>query len=147
MTSSRRRHSVLVPAAIAVGLLLEACSSDTRNDLEDDARTAISDAGEAIDETARDAAEALARTIATEQGEEQFRSEGHPINGKLTCEATADELDAIDITCTGTTDDGGAARLTGTTSELPGASVATLHGDFTGTVDGDEVFSTTRLGG
>ena len=131
-----------------LSLAFAACSSDSRDELEEDARTAISDASDAIDEAVRDAAEAAARTIATEQGEEQFRDAGHPIEGKLTCEAeAADGVDSIEISCTGTTEAGGDAVLTGTTSELPGASVVTLDGDFTGTVDGEEVFTTTRLGG
>jgi hypothetical protein len=133
---------------LTLSLGFAACSSDSRDELEEDARTAISDASEAIDEAVRDAAEAAARNIATEQGEEQFRNAGHPIEGKLSCEAEADDsVDEIEISCTGTTEAGGDAALTGTTSELPGASVVTLDGEFTGTVDGDEVFSTTRLGG
>ncbi len=59
----------------------------------------------------------------------------------------ADGVDQIDISCTGTTQDGGAAELTGHTNEIPGASVVTLDGEFTGTVDGEEVFTTQRLGG
>ena len=51
------------------------------------------------------------------------------------------------IDCTGTTADGGAAALTGTTTEVPGASVTSLEGDFAGTVDGAEVFTTQTLGG
>jgi len=133
---------------ITLPIVFAACSSDSRDALEDDARTAVSDVDEAVDEASRDAGEAAARNIATEQGEEQFRDAGHPIEGKLTCEATiADGIDAIDIACTGTTETGGAAALTGRTSELPGASVVTLDGDFTGTVDREEVFSTARLGG
>ena len=37
--------------------------------------------------------------------------------------------------------------MTGTTDELPGASVTELEGAFTGTVDGTEAFSTDTLGG
>lgn len=133
---------------VALPLAFAACSSESREELEDDAETAISDVGNAIDEAAQNAAEAIARTLATEQGEEHFRNAGHPIDGKLTCTAeTTDGLDSIDIDCTGTTDEGGAALLTGQTSELPGASVVTLDGQFLGTVDGAEVFDTSRLGG
>jgi hypothetical protein len=53
----------------------------------------------------------------------------------------------IDINCTGTTKAGGAAALTGTTNELPGASVVSLNGQFTAVVDGTTVFNTQRLGG
>ena len=133
---------------ITLPLAFAACSSDSRDELEDDVETAISEVDEAVDEASRDAAEAAARNIATEQGEEQFNDGDHPIEGKLTCEATVvDGVDAIDISCTGTTEAGGAAALTGRTSEVPGASVVTLDGSFTGTVDGAEVFTTTRLGG
>ena len=42
---------------------------------------------------------------------------------------------------------GEAAALTGTTAEIPGASVVELEGEFTGTVNGTQVFTTQRLGG
>ena len=42
---------------------------------------------------------------------------------------------------------GGAATLTGSTNEIPGASVVSLDGQFTGAVDGTTVFTTQRLGG
>jgi hypothetical protein len=65
----------------------------------------------------------------------------------LTCEATAaDGLDSVDVNCTGTTEDGGEAALTGTTDELPGESITEVEGTFTGTVDGAEVFTTDTLG-
>ena len=60
---------------------------------------------------------------------------------------STDELDAVDVMCTGTTDDGAAAEMTGTSDELPGASVTELEGQFTGTVDGTEAFTTDTLGG
>ena len=56
-------------------------------------------------------------------------------------------LDQVDVNCTGTTEDGGAAVLTGTTSEIPGASITELDGTFTATVDGEPVFETDTLGG
>jgi hypothetical protein len=116
--------------------------------MQTDLQTAASEVGDALDEATTDAAEALARTIATQQGEEQFKNAGHELATDLTCEATVqDGVSKIDISCTGTTKAGGAAVLTGTTNEIPGASVVTLDGQFTGTVDGQEVFSTQRLGG
>ena len=142
---TRRARTALL---IALPLAFVACSSDSRKELGDAAESAISEVGNAVDEATQDAAETIARTLATEQGEEQFQNAGHPIEGKLTCTAeTSDDLDAIDIDCTGTTEEGGAVLLTGRTSELPGASVVTLDGQFVGTVDGAEVFTTTRLGG
>jgi hypothetical protein len=140
----RLAHVLVAAAALAV----PACSSDTRSSISTDLQSAASDAGDAIGETTEDAAEALARGIATQQGEEQFNNAGHELSTDLTCEATVqDSVSKMDISCTGTTKAGGAAELTGTTNELPGASVVTLDGQFTGTVDGQEVFTTQRLGG
>jgi hypothetical protein len=142
----RLRPAHAVVAALA--LTVTACSSETRSSIATDLQTAASDVGEAIDETTRDAAEALARNVAKEQGEEQFNNAGHELATDLTCEATiADGVSQIDVKCTGTTTAGGAAELTGTTNEIPGASVVTLDGQFVGTVDGQEVFTTQRLGG
>ena len=140
----RLAHGALVAALFTIA----ACDDDTQDSIESDVESAITEVGEAVDEAAEDAGEAAARNLATQQGEEQFTNAGHPLDGPLTCEATvADGVDQIDISCTGTTQDGGAAELTGTTSEIPGASVVTLDGEFTGTVDGEEVFTTERLGG
>ncbi|HWM22019.1 MAG TPA: hypothetical protein VNO51_20175 [Ilumatobacteraceae bacterium] len=135
-------------AALAAVLTIASCSEDTQDAVESDLESAATEVGEAVGEAANDAGEALARNIATQQGEEQFKNAGHELSGPLTCEATVqDGVAQIDISCTGATKDGGAAELTGTTNEIPGASVVTLDGDFTGTVDGEEVFSTERLGG
>ena len=137
-------YAVTVAAALAVA----GCSSDERASISTDLQTAASDVADAAGELADDAAETLARNIATQQGEEQFTNAGHPLEGPLTCEATVqDDVSAIDISCTGTTQAGGAAELTGSTSEIPGASVVALDGDFTGTVDGETVFTTQSLGG
>jgi hypothetical protein len=150
------RHHL--PALALAGALLltgAACSDDDQDDardtatsLQEEAEDAVSTASSAAEEGTQDAAEAAARNLASEHGEDEFDAAGHDIEGDLSCEADASEGgDAIDITCTGTTDSGGAAELTGTTSELPGASATELEGDFTGTVDGEEVFTTDRLGG
>ena len=117
-------------------------------DIEDVGQTVLTEAGEAIDEGQRDAAETVARNIATEQGEEQFDDAGHALDGKLSCEANVtDDVASLEISCTGTTQDGEDAALDGTTDEIPGASVTELEGSFTGTVAGEEVFSTDTLGG
>ncbi len=143
----RLAHGAAV-AAILTTLTIAGCSEDTQDAVESDLESAATDVGDAVGEAANDAAEVLARNIATQQGEEQFNNAGHELDGPLTCEATIqDGVAKIDISCTGTTKAGGAAALTGTTSEIPGASVVTLDGDFTGTVDGEEVFNTERLGG
>ena len=146
MTQRHIFRSVLVVAASA--LAIGACSDDTQDSLSSDVKSAVSAVGDAAGEASDDAAEALARNIATQQGEEQFTDAGHPLDGPLTCTAiTTDGADSIAIDCTGTTQTGGAAVLTGTTNEIPGASVVSLEGDFTGTVDGEEVFTTEDLGG
>ncbi len=135
-------------AAVAVLLTVAACSEESQDAVQADIESAVTEVGEAVDAASADAGEALARNIATQQGEEQFANAGHALAGPLTCEATIqDDVASIAISCTGTTEAGGAAALTGTTSEVPGASVVTLDGSFTGTVDGAEVFTTERLGG
>jgi outer membrane murein-binding lipoprotein Lpp len=139
----------LIPGAIVVAALaIAGCSSDTRASIKTDVQSAVTDVSNAVNDAADNAAEALARNIATQQGEEQFKNAGQELNGPLTCEATVQSgVSKLDISCTGTTKAGGKAALTGTTSEIPGASVVALSGQFSGTVDGTEVFSTQRLGG
>ena len=87
-------------------------------------------AGEAID----DATELAARNLAAEYGEREFDEAGYPIDDEgLACEATAtDDATALDISCSGMTEDESEAALTGTTSEIPGASITELEGEFTG---------------
>ncbi|HXH58021.1 hypothetical protein [Iamia sp.] len=151
--------SKLLALSLAVGLALSgaACGDDdddageTADSVVDEVEEGAEDAGSEVEEGAEDAttaaAETAARNIASEQGEDEFSSAGEEIDGDLSCEAeAADGADTVDVTCTGTTEDGGEAELIGTTSELPGASATELEGDFTGTVDGDEVFATDRLG-
>lgn len=133
---------------LVAALAFAGCDSDTQDSVSSDLRSAATDVGEAVGEATDDVAEAAARNIATQQGEEQFVNAGYQLDGPLTCEATvADNAANIDIDCTGTTKEGGAATLTGTTSELPGASAVSLEGDFIGSVDGTEVFNTQNLGG
>ena len=142
------KHRLISGVTVVAALALAGCSSDTKASIETDLRSAATNIADAADEAADDAAEALARNIATQQGEEQFKNAGQELDGPLTCEATVQAgVDKIDINCTGTTKAGGAATLTGTTNEVPGASVVTLDGQFTGSVDGTEVFTTERLGG
>jgi outer membrane murein-binding lipoprotein Lpp len=125
----RIAHGALVAAALAIA----GCSSDTRASVVSNLQSA---------------AEALARNIATQQGEEQFKNAGQELAGPLTCTAKVQSGFAkLDINCTGTTKNGGEATLTGTTNEVPGASVVSLNGEFTGAVDGTTVFTTQRLGG
>ncbi len=135
-------------AAVAAALAVAGCSSDDRASITTDLQTAASDVANAAGDVADNAAEALARNIATQQGEEQFKNAGQELDGPLVCTATVqDGVDKIDISCSGATKAGGEAALTGTTNEIPGASVVALDGQFTGTVDGASVFTTEHLGG
>ncbi len=142
----KTRH--ILSALFVAGIAAGGCSSDTRQSIATDLQTGATEIGEAVGDATNDAAEALARNIATQQGEEQFNNAGHTLDGPLTCTSEiTDGVDKIAIDCTGTTKEGGAAVLTGSTNEIPGASVVTLDGEFVGTVDGEEVFATQRLGG
>ena len=144
MTKIRLLHVAILAAALAI----TSCSSDTKASVETDLRSAATDIANAAGDATNAAAEALARNIATQQGEEQFKNAGQELDGPLTCDAKVqDGVAKIDISCTGKTKAGGAATLTGATNELPGASVVSLNGDFTGVVDGTTVFTTQRLGG
>lgn len=127
-------HRRIAVAAIAAALLAVAgCSDEDRAELLDDAT------------------ELAVRNVAALQGAEQFNHAGHEIDEDgLTCTAEVAKgggLDEVDVNCTGTTEAGGEAVLSGTTSELPGASITELKGTFTATVDGETVFETDQLGG
>jgi hypothetical protein len=131
------RHLLIAPALCLA--LLGACS--------DDADDTIDDVGSAADEASNDAVETAARNIAASQGKDEFGDAGVEVDGDLACEANADQAkDAVTVSCTGTSTDGRALELKGTTDEVPGASVTELEGDFAGTADGEEVFSVTTLG-
>jgi hypothetical protein len=141
----RPAHALVLALA---SLTLFGCSKDTRASIKTDLKAGVSDISAAIDEATNNASEVLARNIATQQGEEQFKNAGQTLAGALTCDAKIQSgVAKIAISCTGTTQGGGAAALTGVTSEIPGASVVALSGEFTGTVDGKPVFTTQRLGG
>jgi hypothetical protein len=151
------RHKWLVAAVAVTALGFAGCGNDDDDatvdsiidEAESAARTAVSEAGQAVDEASADAAELAVRNLAAEQGEEEFADAGHPLDDEgLTCEATAsDGLDSVEVDCTGTTEDGKKAALTGKTNELPGESLTEVEGKFTGTVGGSEVFATDKLGG
>lgn len=128
----RLRNLIALPVAVAAIGLVAGCSEDDREDLLDNG------------------VELAVRNFAALQGAEQFNHAGYEIDGDgLSCRATVSKegRNAVDIECTGTTVDGGEAALSGRTSELPGASITELEGDFTATVDGETVFTTQELGG
>jgi len=126
------RRVLPILATVAALIAFTGCDDDARSELLDDAT------------------ETLLRNFAATQGAEQFNHEGFEIDDDgLTCTAAVGDggLESIDLECTGTTVDGGEARLSGTTSEFPGASITELKGRFTATVDGEEIFETDQLGG
>ena len=84
------------------------------DDVQDAANTVVSNAEEAAGDVVNDAAEAAVRNVAAQAGRAEFSDAGHPIDGELTCEAAvAGDASQVDVTCTGTTEAGGAAELTG----------------------------------
>jgi hypothetical protein len=104
--------------------------------------------GDAAGEVGNDAAEAVARNLASAQGEDEFGAVDIEVEGDLTCEAAmTEEATAVEVTCTGESTEGQALALQGVTSEVPGASVTELEGNFIGTADGEEVFTVDTLGG
>jgi len=138
------RAQLLLAPAVSLLLLAAACSDDGDNSADDVAE----DVSSAVDEGTNDAAETAARNLASAQGEDEFSAAGVDVEGDLTCEATAsDQVDTMQINCTGTGTDGQALALEGTTNEVPGASVTELEGTFVGTADGTEVFNVDTLGG
>lgn len=158
---SRRWRALL--ATMAVAASVSACGGDdATDDAIDDAEGAIDDAADevmdaaedvtgavadAIDEVGEDAVEVAARNLASRNAAEEFDDAGYPIDGALSCTADAtDDLTAVELDCSGVTEDGGVASMTGTTTELPGASVTELEGNFVGFVDNEEVFTTDALG-
>lgn len=147
-THSFRFRRIAVGVLALSSLTLVACSEETKNDAKSAVTNAVEDAKDAGSTAINNAAEAAVRNIATQQGEEQFKNSGNELDGPLTCTAKVGEsAKNVAVDCTGTTKDGKAAALTGTTNELPGASITELEGDFKGTVDGTEVFATKALGG
>lgn len=139
--------SSVIVVAIAMAGVVSACDDDDRESIEQEVESVITEVADVADEVTEDAVELAARNFASTQTAQEFEAAGHPIDGDLTCEADATaDLTAVDISCTGTTVDGGDASLTGATSELPGVSFDALEGAFVGTVDGNEVFAVDRLG-
>ena len=139
----------MAAATIVLGFTAASCSSESTDSASSDVQTAVSEAENAIANVLDNATETAVRNIATQQGEEQFTNAQNPLDDNgLTCEATmADGVAGVSVSCTGTTQDGKAATLEGETSEVPGASITELEGNFVGSVDGTEVFTTQKLGG
>jgi hypothetical protein len=130
--SIRRPGTTVLLAAVGLVVALVACSDEDRDDALDDVT------------------ELAVRNFAALQGSEQFKAAGYEIDDDgLSCTASVGVggRTAVEVDCTGTTVDGGDAVLNGVTSEIPGASITELEGDWTATVDGEQVFATDELGG
>lgn len=148
------RRTITATALAVASLGMVACSDDAResideavDDVSEVANTVVSNVQEQAGNVVDAAAETAARNLATDAGEAAFEEAGYPLEGDLTCEAKATtDASQLDISCTGTATEGGAAELTGQTTELPGASFDELVGSFTGKVGGTDVFTVDRLG-
>ena len=96
----RMRAGVVVLGAV---LALSGCSSKTKASLSSDAKNVGSDVAGAAGSAVNSAAEVLARNVATQQGEQQFKGAGQELSGPLSCAAKVqDGVTKVDITCTGT---------------------------------------------
>ena len=83
---------------MVAALTIAGCNSDDRASIATDLQTAATDIANAAGDAANNAAEALARNIATQQGEEQFKNAGQELDGPLTCTAKVqDGVAKIDI--------------------------------------------------
>lgn len=145
----RPRRRRVAAGAAALSLLVAGCGGDddTGARVEEEVSEVGGAVADAIEEFGRDSVELAARNLASLRGADEFSDAGHQIEGDLACEADAtDDLTAVEIECSGATADGSRATLTGTTTELPGASLTELEGTFTGFVDDVEVFGTEALG-
>lgn len=132
---------------LALVASVAACSDDDGEAVGDEIEDVSGAVADAIEEFGEDTVEVAARNLASRQGAEEFSDAGFEIDGDLMCTADAsDDLTAVAIDCSGATTDGSVAALAGDTTELPGASLTELEGDFVGFVDGDEVFRTDALG-
>jgi hypothetical protein len=143
MTSTRFKSLIAGCGALAMAIGGTACTGDDDADLE----TIVTDAAADAEDLAVEALEVAASNAAVQLAPRHFADAGHPISGDLSCSANAaGTLESVDIDCTGTTEAGDQARLTGTMDQLPDEVILAIDGQFTGTVDGQQVFETNRLG-
>lgn len=146
MTRTRLKKFIVGCGAVALAVGGTACGGD--DDITtDDVQPIITDAAADAEGVAVEALELAARNAAEQLAPQHFADAGHPISGQLSCSAeAAGSLDSVDVDCTGSTEAGGQAELTGTMDQLPDEAVVAIDGQFTGTVDGEQVFETDRLG-
>jgi hypothetical protein len=101
---------------------------------------------EQVDAAAKEAAEAAVRNVTAVAGAAEFERRGTDLDGRLTCESTADSnVEKIRVTCTGRTTSGQPATLEGEATR-PSANASDLKGGFTGKVAGKEVFRKDCIG-
>jgi hypothetical protein len=126
-----RRRTVLAGSVLAM-LVLAGCSGE--------------EIRSRADEAGRGVAEGTARNVAAVAGAQAFRQAGVDVEGGLDCRATADqEVETVQVSCTGRSTAGQALRLTGD-GRRPGANAKGVQGRFTGTAAGREVFRKDCLG-
>jgi hypothetical protein len=114
----RRWTTVAVVATMAVAT---GCSSSTKKDIS---RT-------------------VARNAVAVGMKEEFHARDHSLRGLPTCRSTSvpGSTTKVNVSCTGTTTTGQQAKVTGQTS---GANE--VRGNFTGYLDGAQIFTDTCMG-
>lgn len=117
-------------AAVLVAGTLAACTEKQQREIVDDT------------------AEVAARNAAAAAGTAAFEGEGLEVSDVLECTANSTGgAEKINVTCTGTSDDGRELALEGTvTGREQDINVDAIRGSFVGTVDGEEVFAEDCLG-
>jgi hypothetical protein len=93
--------------------------------------------------TKKEISRAVARNAVAVGMKEEFHARHHSLRGLPTCRSTsvAGSTTKVNVSCTGTTTTGQRATLTGQTS---GANE--VHGTFTGSLDGAQLFTDTCMG-
>jgi hypothetical protein len=106
---------------------------DQLNSNIEQARVGINNASQAI-------REAAVVNGTAEAAPAEFRRQGYQVDSPMKCSASSPQLGEFTVNCTGTTNDGKAAVVTGT--DPAGDAPAT----FTGTIDGNQVFMQNCIG-
>ncbi|HEX7248742.1 MAG TPA: hypothetical protein VF351_11650 [Actinomycetota bacterium] len=123
----------IVRASIATVLMtgvLAACTDEQQQEIVDDT------------------VEVAVRNAAAAAGTAAFEQEGLEVSEVLECASdSTGGADRVNVTCSGTSDDGRELRLDGeVAAREQDISVDAIRGSFVGTVDGEEVFSEDCLG-
>jgi hypothetical protein len=135
--------AVLVLGTAALGACSKADSdkaNQTVSSVGDQLSNDIEQAKNGIQNASQEVREAAVRNGTAEAAPPEFRRQGYVVNSPMQCSASSPQLGEFTVNCTGTTNDGRAAAVTGT--DPPGDAAAT----FTGTIDGNQVFMQDCLG-